>query len=252
MKVGYFGFGKTGREAVYPFLCDTKTDLKWVLKNSDDYRGMYASKIHYFDFEKGLICSEKDWSDNFLKQNKVDVIVDFSKNTNINKYQLLAENNVKIVSAISKYSDDEAEQLKQIAKKTAVIWSPNITIGVNLLILASRFIQSITPEADIQIIESHFRDKKEKSGTALKIADTLKVDYSNVHSIRAGGILGKHEIIFGYPFQTITLSHDAISRRAFGRGALACAKWIVTKENGLYNMSDMLTENLKEWINHQF
>jgi len=243
------GFGQTGREAVFPFFGSKRVDLCWVMKHSDELRGLYASSFHHLDYDKAPIFSECDWSEEFLIQNPVDVVVDFSNSSNVCKYDLLARHGIRIVSAVSKYSDEEVALLQQLSTQTAIIWSPNITLGINILLMASRFIQAATPEADIQILESHFKDKKEISGTAQRIADTLGVDHDNIHSIRAGGILGEHEIIFGYPYQTIRLSHDTISRRAFGRGALSCCRWIYKKKTGLFNMSDMLVEDMRDWLN---
>jgi 4-hydroxy-tetrahydrodipicolinate reductase len=129
--------------------------------------------------------------------------------------------------------------------QTAVLYSPNITLGINFLIAASKVLQRIAPNADIEIVEEHFRDKKDVSGTALRIAEDLGLDKNRcVNSIRVGGIVGKHEVIFGLPYQTIRLEHESISRAAFGQGAIYAAKWLMKKEKGLYNMEEALSINL--------
>ena len=249
MNVGFLGFGRTGKEAVYPFLKDETITVKWILKKNNEFNRKYASDLLLISKQKeGEIFSETDWSESFLEKYPVDVVVDFSNAENIEKYTTFAKFGIKIVSAVSKYRPKQIKLLKDIAEQTPVFWSPNITLGINLLIIVAKLINEITPEADIQIIESHFKEKKEISGTAGRIADSLGVPKEDIHSIRAGGILGKHEIVFGYPYQTISLMHDTISGKAFGRGALACAKWLMDKQNGLYNMEEMLNDQLKKYL----
>jgi 4-hydroxy-tetrahydrodipicolinate reductase len=135
--------------------------------------------------------------------------------------------------------------LKDLSKTGVVFWSPNITLGVNYLLFASRYLKKIAPWADIEIVEEHFKDKKGMSGTAIKIADALDISKSEIKTIRAGGIVGKHEVIFGFPYQTVRLIHESISREAFGNGALFVATNLVGKQKGLYNFDDILLPYFK-------
>lgn len=111
---------------------------------------------------------------------------------------------IPIISAISKYEQKEPDLLKNFTKYTSVLYSPNITLGINVLMVAAQIIQKIVPRADIEIIEEHFKGKTEVSGTAKKIAKALNLnEEEQLNSIRVGGIVGRHEIIFGMPNQTI-------------------------------------------------
>ena len=121
-----------------------------------------------------------------------------------------------------------------------MFWSPNITIGVNYLLMASKFMKKIAPNIDIEIIEEHFKGKKEVSGTAKILAKNLDVESTEIKSVRAGGIVGKHEIIFGFPFQTVRLVHESISREAFGNGVIFVAQNLINKDKGLYNFEQIL------------
>ena len=121
-----------------------------------------------------------------------------------------------------------------------MFWSPNITLGVNYLLFASRYLKKIAPWVDIEIIEEHFKDKQGMSGTAIKIANALDIGKEEIKTIRAGGIVGKHEVVFGFPYQTVRLIHESISREAFGNGALFVAQNLVSKKAGLYNFEDVL------------
>ena len=100
--------------------------------------------------------------------------------------------------------------------------------------------KKIAPNIDIQIVEEHFKGKNEISGTAKVLASNLDVDNNEIKSIRAGGIVGKHEIIFGFPFQTVRLTHESISREAFGNGVIFVVKNIIDKEKGFYNYEDLM------------
>jgi len=74
----------------------------------------------------------------------------------------------------------------------------------------------------------------------LKIAEVLDMDKAQINSIRAGGIVGRHEIIFGFPYQTVRLIHESISREAFGNGVLFVAENLKDKQVGFYNFEDLL------------
>ncbi len=194
------------------------------------------------NFLKIVIYLEENISiQDLLEKHPVDCIVDFSSAEGIYYYgETAARQNIKIVSAISHYGTKEMELLKSLSEKTAVFWSPNITVGVNFLLLASKCLKRIAPYADIEIVEEHFKKKSGVSGTALKIADALDLDKESINSIRAGNIVGKHEVIFGFPYQTVRLIHESISREAFGKGIVFVLQHIREREPGFYNFEDFL------------
>ena len=96
------------------------------------------------------------------------------------------------------------------------------------------------PKKLLEVIEEHFKNKKEVSGTAIKISETLSLPSADIKSVRAGGIVGRHEIIFGFPYQTVRLIHESIQREAFGSGALFAAKNLVDRKKGFYTMENLL------------
>lgn len=132
-------------------------------------------------------------------------------------------------------------KLKTLSEQVAILYSPNITLGINFLIEASKVLQRIAPNADIEIIEEHFKGKGDVSGTAMRIAEDLGLDKeAHLNSIRVGAIVGKHQVVFGLPNQTIRIIHESLDRAAFGQGAIYAAKWIVTKHTGLFSMEQAL------------
>lgn len=240
LKVGLFGFGRTGSVVAEEIIKDKDMDLQWVMRRSSINDGEYASRLLGFNHDEGKLYSIQNIDHNtFFNYNRVDVIIDFSNHSSVHEYIFAANSHTRIVSAISKYSDEEFKILQNISKKTAVLYSPNITLGVNFLIEVSKLLQKIAPNADIAIVEEHFMEKKSVSGTALKIADELGIDNDGqINSIRAGGIVGTHEVIFGLPYQTIRIKHESLNRAAFGQGAIYAAKWLMQRERNMYTMED--------------
>ncbi|MBL0202595.1 MAG: dihydrodipicolinate reductase [Chitinophagaceae bacterium] len=243
MKVGLVGFGKTGKAVANVILQNKEFCLEWVLRQSTlmDHRSV-PEFLGIASDEPGLIYSSSTISmDELLDKHPVDFIIDFSSITGIHTYGKIAgERKIKIISAISHYAENEKELLSELSKITTVFWSPNITLGVNYLLFASKFLKKIAPWVDIQISEEHFKGKDGISGTAIKIAEALDLEKSSINSIRAGGIVGKHEVIFGFPYQTVRLIHESISREAFGNGVIFAAENLINKKEGLYNFEDIL------------
>lgn len=249
IKIGLFGFGKTGKLVAQEFLNNDSFELAWVAKRTISEDFTFASEALGLKGERGQIIASSEIDQEFFRNNQVDIIVDFSDSSGVNQYASAADLGTKIISAISQYESGDMEYLKNLGLKTAVLYSPNITIGINLILMAAQIFQNILPHADIEIIEEHFRNKNEVSGTAKKIADTLGLDEeTQINSIRVGGIVGKHEVIFGLPNQTIRLTHESISKAAFGQGAIFAAKWLINVGPGLYCMEDVIKNRVQDQL----
>lgn len=243
MKVGLMGFGRAGRAVARILLESKETNLRWVIRRSSvlghrsvpEFLGIQSD-------EPGLIYrSEEFTADELLDTHPVDFIVDFSSDTGIDYYgDAAVRHNTGIVSAVSGYSPEQSARLRALAEHIPVMHSPNITLGINFLIIAAQILKKIAPYTDIEIIEEHFRQKADVSGTAKLIAGTLELPEESIKTIRAGGIIGVHEILFGFPYQTVRLRHESISREAFGNGALFAVTNLYGKPKGLYRMEDLL------------
>lgn len=245
IKVGLIGFGKTGRAVATVLLMDKTIDLVWVVRKSRVLENRSVPEFLGIESdEEGSIHWIEDVDFETLYENSpVDAIIDFSSEMGMDYYgDFAAENGITIISAISSLPDNRVRTLKKYGQKTKVLWSPNITVGINFLILAARTLQKIAPYADISILEEHFKSKSEVSGTAKKIAQALSYDENEIHTIRAGGIIGVHEVMFGFPYQTVRLKHESISREAFGNGAKFALKELSSRENGYYIMDDLMGE----------
>jgi len=174
----------------------------------------------------------------WLDAHPVDVLVDFSKPERLQMYgEQIRQRGLMLVSAISAYSEEDLAYARTLEEQARVMCSPNITVGINFLIMAARLLRTIAPFADVEILEQHFREKPEISGTARKIAKSLEVEEDCITSRRLGGIVGHHEVIFGFPYQTVRLIHNSIERRAFGTGA---AFALAQCDSGFYSFDDLL------------
>lgn len=243
MKLGLMGFGRTGKLVASFLLQNDDVTLEWVVRSSRrmEHRSV-AEFLGIRDREPGQIWSKDEFpAERLLDEHPVDAIIDFSSVNGIDWYgEAASRRGIAIVTAISTYPPEKIGLLQALARDTRVLWSPNITIGINFLMLASRVLKRIAPYTDVEIVEEHFKAKNETSGTAKRIAEYIDLPLDAIKSIRAGGIIGTHEVIFGFPFQTVRLRHESISREAFGNGALFAARNLAGKPAGLYSMEDLL------------
>jgi len=177
---------------------------------------------------------------------KIDVIIDFSRPENIDSLLDYAlKNNVALVICTTGYTDEQIEKIKKAGEKLRVLLSSNTSIGINILRKIVMLISPVMKDFDIEIVESHHNKKKDKpSGTA----KTLKADVINatgkadipVHSLRAGNIVGEHEIIFAKDDEVIKISHTALSKRIFALGAIDLSEKLLSKEIGFYDTMELI------------
>lgn len=243
LRVGLMGFGRTGKAVAAVLLKDPSIRLEWVIRRSHTLEHRSVPEFLGIDSkEPGLIYPSSNFSAKELfAEHPIDAIIDFSSEDGIDYYgEAAAENGISIVTAISAYPNTKIKLLQKLSARTKILWSPNITIGINFMILAAKTLKFIAPFTDIEIVEEHFKLKKETSGTAVRIAEALEVEPDSIKSIRAGGIIGVHEILFGFPYQTVRLKHESIAREAFGNGAKFAVEELVKRNIGLYSMEDLL------------
>lgn len=241
IRVGLIGFGKAGRAVSRVLTGAPEIDLRWIAKRSVGSTTVSEDGIH-----APVIGLDGLDLPAWLDAHPVDAIVDFSNADTVHVYgEELRRRQIMLVSAISSYEPATLDYVKGLGKDTRVMSSPNITLGINFLILAARLLRGIAPLADVEILEQHFRDKPEVSGTARKIAETLSVDDDRITSLRLGGIVGHHEVIFGFPHQTVRLTHESIRREAFGTGAVFALQNLAKCGVGFYSFEDLMMREIK-------
>ena len=191
-----------------------------------------------------------------------DVIIDFSHHTAIGEVAAYAEKfGLPVVLCTTGQTEDELARIQTLATKVPVFFSANMSMGIALLVELAKKSAAVLPNADIEIIEKHHSAKLDApSGTALMIAQAIKSVRESltmmlgrsgrrarekseigIHAVRAGSIVGEHEVILATENEIITIGHAAQSRSVFGDGALEAAKWLCGKDAGLYSMQDMIS-----------
>lgn len=198
-----------------------------------------------------------------------DVLVDFTTPAlTVKNVAFCAEHKKAIVIGTTGLNDDEKAQLSDAAQHTSVVFAPNMSVGVNLTLkLLSLAAEILGDDYDVEVVEAHHRHKVDSpSGTALRmgevVADALGRDLKECavygregqigprtqkeigfETIRAGDVVGEHSVWFATEGERIEIAHKASSRMTFAKGAVRAAGWLSGKDNGLYDMQDVL--NLK-------
>ncbi len=219
------------------------------------------------DANLGVPHSFPTVSDPFELDTKADAVIDFSHHTAAKKLcEYAIKTGTPLVLCTTGYTDEELDFIDKASKQVAIFRSGNMSVGINLVIELSKKAASVLSDFDAEVIEMHHNQKLDApSGTALMIADGIKevrkdaqyvYDRTNVrqkrdtneigiHSVRAGSIVGEHEVILGGKNEIVKISHSALSREVFADGALRAAAFLKGKGAGMYNMSCMLSEILK-------
>ncbi len=193
-----------------------------------------------------VICDGVNLSSNEADIKNCDVLIEFSSpSATVSHLDVAAKLGKKVIVGTTGLSKDDTTKIIQASKKTAIVFSPNMSVGVNILFdLLKRVMNKISNGYNIDITEAHHVHKKDApSGTAKELARIIEDSgkkVSNIESIREDEIVGDHKIVLSSDVDTLTLTHSAKTRDIFAGGALVAAKWIVNKENGLYGMDNVL------------
>lgn len=170
-----------------------------------------------------------------------EVILDFSSPRALDRTLSYAERfNCPLVIGTTGFTQQDFEKLKSVSEKVPVVYSPNYSIGIDLVKRMLELISGQLEGWDVSIVEVHHNQKKDApSGTALALAKTLNKDVP-IHSLRMGGIFGDHTVIFANSGEVIQITHRALSRRAFALGALRSAEFALKASKGFYTFRDVL------------
>ncbi|MCX7834844.1 MAG: 4-hydroxy-tetrahydrodipicolinate reductase [bacterium] len=184
--------------------------------------------------------------DSEANQTQADVLVDFTEPFSaMNHFYLAVQLKKPIIVGTTGLSKEQLDEVRNLSKNVACLFAPNLSLGVNLLYDLVKLAAQVLPkDYDITIVEAHHRHKLDApSGTAYQIArliETQKGEKPEIHSIRAGEIVGEHRVIFAGPGETIELSHSASSRRAFAAGVVQAVRFLYQRQPGLYFVGNAL------------
>ena len=199
---------------------------------------------------------------------KADVLIEFANSPEaaIEHAKIAADLGKAVVIGTTGFSKEQLKELEELALKTPLLFSPNMSLGVNLLF---RLVQIATKvlkdkDFDIEIMEIHHRFKKDApSGTAMRLAEIIAQELGKpleeiavygrkghyerakddlgIMTLRGGDVVGEHTVYFFGFGERLELTHRATSRDIFAKGAVTAAKWLANQKPGrLYNMFDVL------------
>ena len=196
---------------------------------------------------------------------EADVVIDFSNAKAVDAMlEACAAKKLPVVVCTTGLSEAQVAKVSETAKKTAVLRSANMSLGINVLLkLLKEAAQVLAPAGfDIEILEKHHNQKVDApSGTALAMADSINeaMDHAyhykydrtaervkrdkmeiGIQAIRGGSIVGEHDVYFAGKDEVITFSHTAYSKAIFAKGAIQAAKFLAGKQPGLYTMADVI------------
>ncbi|MFH2137057.1 MAG: 4-hydroxy-tetrahydrodipicolinate reductase [Candidatus Omnitrophota bacterium] len=192
-----------------------------------------------------VLCGIKV-TDDISQIKQVDVIIDFTPM--VDKKALLdlaCEYNKAVVIGTTGLNKEQVQVIADAAKQIAIVYSPNMSVGVNVMFELVKQAAAKLKDYKVKIIEAHHIHKKDApSGTAKQFAHLIESvtnkAVTDIEAIREGEIVGDHKIILESDVDTIELSHHAKTRDIFVKGALEAARWVADKPVGLYNMQDVL------------
>jgi len=197
---------------------------------------------------------------------KADVLIDFTfPEVTLKNLEICAKLGKKVVTGSTGFTPEQKQQVEKCAEQVSVVMAPNMSVGVNACFkLLKEAANILGDDFDVEIVEMHHNKKKDSpSGTAVRmgevVAEALGRDYNKVanyhregmcgerthdeigmQTIRGGDIVGEHTVYFIGMGERIEISHRAMSRDMFARGAVRACQWLQDKDTGLYDMQDVL------------
>jgi len=196
-----------------------------------------------------------------------DILIDFTlPEVTAANVRVCREAGKKMVIGTTGLDEAQKGQLQEVANDIAIVFAPNMSVGVNLCLkLLQMAAQVLGDDVDIEVIEAHHRHKIDApSGTALAMGEVVaealgrnlkecavygregrtgERDRKTIgfETIRAGDIVGDHTVMFAGIGERVEITHKASSRMTFAKGAVRAAAWLADKDNGLFDMQDVLS-----------
>lgn len=264
MKIGVTGLsGRMGRTISTIVLQDDIVQLtSGLVRENNGNDGQDLGEFLGFDPSGQEMTSNID---QFITH--CDAIIDFSSPAlSLKIAQKCAANKKVLVCGTTGFSDQEKKEFASYSQETVIIWSSNMSLGVNLLMnLAEKVASILHDDFDIEIVEMHHKNKVDSpSGTALSlgaaVAEGRSVDLNKTANmsrvgqdikrqkgeigfaaLRGGDVIGDHSVIFAGDGERVELTHKASNRDIFAKGAIRAAIWGSVKEPGFYSMRDVLS-----------
>ncbi len=221
-------------------------------------------KMPDMEFFKGIdIKKGKDIVVNITDEliKACDGIIDFSSPAlTMEVITYAKKHNKPMVIATTGFNTDEIKNIEETSKSIPILFSPNMSKGVNIMFYLIDELTKLIPEYENEIVEIHHHRKKDApSGTAKKLAEIIgknkeikeiydrtqkkeprKFDELGVFSLRGGDVAGEHTVYFFGNGERLEITHRVSNRNTFAQGAVDSLKFLFTKSSGLFSMMDVL------------
>ena len=253
--------GRMGHALLEGVFADVELILHGALDRADNvHLGRDAGE------QFGRVSGVKVVADIDVALNGADVLVDFTRPEASMLYLAACQKHkVKMIIGTTGFSKEEKQKIEAAAIEIAIVFAPNMSVGVTLLInLVEQAARVLNEGYDIEVVEMHHRHKVDaSSGTALRLGEAAahglgqdlkdcavyaregvtgereagKIGFA---TMRGGDVVGDHTVVLAGIGERVELTHKASSRATFALGALRAAKYLAAKDSGLYDMRDVL------------
>lgn len=195
-----------------------------------------------------------------------DYLIDFTRpEGTLNHARYCAEHGVHMIIGTTGLSDEQQQELASYSEKIAIVFAPNMSVGVNATLKLLELAAKILNEGyDVEIIEAHHKHKVDApSGTALKMGQIIaKAQNKDLKAcsvlsreghtgerpdgtigfatIRGGDIVGDHTVLFAGDGERIEISHKSATRMSYAQGAVRAVRYLKDKRSGFFDMYDVL------------
>ena len=249
--------------------------VKIILHGCNGKMGRMITEIVKSDVEAAIVAGIDTYTETMNEYQvfedikmcdvKADVVIDFSNAKAADALlDYCEEKKLPVVLCTTGLSEEQLERVDKVSHKIAVLKSANMSMGINLLLkLLKEAAKVLAPAGyDMELVEKHHNQKLDApSGTALALADSMNEALDNAYTyvydrsqvrkkrdskeigisaVRAGTIVGEHEVFFAGTDEVIEFKHTAYSRSVFAKGAVEAAKFLKGKECGMYDMGDVI------------
>jgi 4-hydroxy-tetrahydrodipicolinate reductase len=178
-----------------------------------------------------------------LRAGEADAVLDFSSSEGAARAAEVAESlGCALLVGTTGLSGAALAAIERAARRVPAMVAPNTSLGVAVARRLAAEAARLLPGFDVDIVETHHARKLDApSGTARSLAEAVgrgrgkALDPSRVHSVRAGDVVGDHEVAFSGPGERICVAHRATSRDLFALGAIRMARWLSTRPAGMHS-----------------
>lgn len=251
MKIAISGLGKAGK-ALAEYIVEKTDDtlVCAICRDDSESAGLSIAEAIRYPSKTMHECPviPVSQADEHPAMQEAEVLIDFSNSAfTYQLCELCCATGCNLVVCTTNHDERTRETLMAHAeqKDIGIVYAPNITLGVNVLIETTRILSQLLPDFDFAIMERHRADKAPVTATAKMIANAAENHDVSISYMRAGGYVGVHELTAASENERITIVHESFSRSAFANGAVMAAHFVAGKK-GFFKMHDVIVDLISD------